>query len=259
MNRHISLAALLCAGLLTACGEDAVQEVITAPLPAARIRFFNFGVNAPGVNFYADATKMSAITSASGSEATTGTAYGSASAGSSGLYSAIDPGQHTLTGKIAAATDKDLAISTATATIAEGKYYSFYMSGFYNSTTKTVDNFLVEDPLADPTDFGFATVRFVHAISNANPMTLYAKNTTTGTEIAIGAEVSYKGAGAFTPVPMAVYDLSTRYAGSATNVITRAGVSFIGGRSYTVGARGDITVISTTATNRPFIDNTANR
>lgn len=259
MNRHISLAALLCAGLLAACGEDAVQEVITAPLPAARIRFFNFGVNAPGVNFYADATKMSAITSASGSEATTGTAYGSASAGSSGLYSAIDPGQHTLTGKIAAATDKDLAISTATATIAEGKYYSFYMSGFYNSTTKTVDNFLVEDPLADPTDFGFATVRFVHAISNANPMTLYAKNTTTGTQIAIGAEVSYKGAGAFTPVPMAVYDLSTRYAGSATNVITRAGVSFIGGRSYTVGARGDITVISTTATNRPFIDNTANR
>lgn len=259
MNRHISLAALLCAGLLAACGEDAVQEVITAPLPAARIRFFNFGVNAPGVNFYADATKMSAITSASGSEATTGTAYGSASAGSSGLYSAIDPGQHTLTGKIAAATDKDLAISTATATIAEGKYYSFYMSGFYNSTTKTVDNFLVEDPLADPTDFGFATVRFVHAISNANPMTLYAKNTTTGTQIAIGAEVSYKGAGAFTPVPMAVYDLSTRYAGSATSVITRAGVSFIGGRSYTVGARGDITVISTTATNRPFIDNTANR
>jgi hypothetical protein len=259
MNRHISLAALLCAGLLTACGEDAVQEVITAPLPAARIRFFNFGVNAPGVNFYADATKMSAITSATGSEATTGTAYGSASAGSSGLYSAIDPGQHTLTGKIAAVTDKDLAISTAAATIAEGKYYSFYMSGFYNTTTKTVDNFLVEDPLADPTDFGFATVRFVHAISNANPMTLYAKNTTTGVEIAVGAEVTYKGAGAFTPVPMAVYDLSTRYAGTATNAITRAGVSFIGGRSYTVGARGDITIVSTTATNRPFLDNTANR
>ena len=65
MNRHTSLAALLCAGLLSACGKDAVQEVITAPLPAARIRFFNFGVNAPGVNFYADATKMTAITSAS--------------------------------------------------------------------------------------------------------------------------------------------------------------------------------------------------
>ena len=259
MNRHISLAALLCAGLLSACGKDAVQEVITAPLPASRIRFFNFGVNAPGVNFYSDATKMTAITSATGTESTTGVAYGSAGVGGSGLYSAIDPGQHTLTGKIAATTDKDLAIASVAATIAEAKYYSYYMSGFYNSTTKTVDAFLVEDPLPDPTDFGFATVRFVHAISNANPMTLYAKNQTTGTEIAIGSEVTYKNAGSFTPVPMAVYDLSTRYTGSATNVITRTGVSFIGGRSYTVGARGDITVVSTTAVNRPFLDNTPNR
>jgi hypothetical protein len=94
-------------------------------------------------------------------------------------------------------------------------------------------------------------------------MTLYAKNTTTGTEIAIGSEVAYKGAGTFTPAPMAVYDLSTRYAGSATNVITRTGVSFIGGRSYTVSARGDITVApSATAcgnANRTCLDNTANR
>ena len=164
-----------------------------------------------------------------------------------------------MTGKIAAATDKDLAISTATATIADGKYYSFYMSGFYNATTKTVDGFVVEDPFAAPTDFAVATVRFVHAISNANPMTLYAKNTTTGAEVAVGAEVAYKGAGAFTPVPAGVYDLSTRYTGSATNAIARTGVSFLGGRVYTVGARGDITVVSTTATNRPFLDNTANR
>ena len=120
---------------------------------------------------------------------------------------------------------------------------------------------MVEDPLADPTDFAVASVRFVHAISNANPMTLYAKNTatTTSTEIAIGSEVAYKNAGGFTNVPMGVYDLNTRYAGTATNAITRTGVSFIGGRSYTVGARGDITVVSTTATNRPFLDNTANR
>ena len=260
MNRHISLAAVLCAGLLSACGKDAVQEVITAPLPASRIRFFNFGVNAPGVNFYADATKMTAITSATGTESTTGIAYGGASVGGSGLYSAIDPGQHTLTGKIAATTDKDLAISSVTTTIADGKYYSYYMSGFYNTTTKTSDAFVVEDPLSDPTDFGFASVRFVHAISNANPMTLYAKNTAPGgTEVAIGSEIAYKGASAFTNVPMGVYDLSTRYAGTATNAIARTGVSFIGGRSYTVSARGDITIVSTTATNRPFLDNTANR
>ena len=53
--------------------------------------------------------------------------------------------------------------------------------------------------------------------------------------------------------------LSTRYTGSSTNAIVRAGVSFVAGKVYTISARGDITVTSTTATNRPFLDNTANR
>jgi hypothetical protein len=90
-------------------------------------------------------------------------------------------------------------------------------------------------------------------------MTLYAKNTVTGVEVAVGGDVAYKGAGAFTPLATAVYDLSTRLTGSTTNTIVRTGVSFLGGRVYTIGARGDITVVSTTATNRPVLDNTANR
>jgi hypothetical protein len=257
MNRHTSIAALLLAGLLASCGKDAVQNITEPPAAASRIRFFNFGVGAPGVNFYANDTKMTAIVSASGVESTTGIVYGGVGAG--GDYSAIAPGPYTVTGKIAAATDKDLAISTVTATIEDGKYYSFYMSGFYNATAKTVDGFVVEDPFAAPTDFSVATVRFVNAISNANPMTLYAKNTTTAAEVAVGAELAYKGAGAFTSLPAGVYDLSTRYTGSATNAIARTAVSFLAGRVYTVGARGDITVVSTTATNRPFLDNTANR
>ena len=258
MNRHSYLAALLCAGVLSACGKDALRDLSGPPPAASRVRFFNFGVNAPGVNFYADATKMTAITSATpGVESTTGIVYGGAGAG--GAYSAIAPGQHTFAGKIAATTDKDLAISTLTTTIADGKYYSFFMSGFYDATAKTVDGFVVEDPVTPPTDFTVATVRFVNAISNANPMTLYAKNTTTLAEVSVGAEVVYKSAGAFTQIPAGVYDLSTRYTGTATNAIARTGVSFVGGRVYTVGARGDVTIVSTTATNRPFLDNTANR
>jgi hypothetical protein len=257
MNRYTSIAALLCAGLLLSCGKDALTDITAPPFSASRIRFFNFGVNAPGVNFYANNTKMTAINSATGTESTTGIIYGGVGAG--GDYSAIDPGQYTLTGKIAATTDKDLAISTVTASIADGKYYSFYMSGFYDATAKTVDGFVVEDPVVNPTDFSVATVRFVHAMSNANPMTLYAKNTTTAAEVPVGAEVAYKGAGAFTAIPAGVYDLSTRYAGTSTNAIARTGVSFLGGRVYTISARGDITVVSTTATNRPFLDNTANR
>ena len=75
----------------------------------------------------------------------------------------------------------------------------------------------------------------------------------------IGGVIAYKGAGAFDAVVPGVYNLATRYAATATNAIARTNVSFVAGRVYTIGARGDITVTSTTATNRPFLDNTANR
>lgn len=260
MNRLSSIAALLFAGLLSSCGKEAVPD-LTGPFSNSRIRFFNFGVGAPGVNFYANSTKMTAISSTTpGTESTNGVAYGGVGAG--GAYSAIAPGQYTVTGKIAAATDKDLAIATQPTTLADGKFYSFYMSGIYDATAKTVDAFVVEDPFVEPTDFSLATVRFVNAISNANPMTLYAKSTTTGMEVAVGAEMAYKGAGAFTALPAGVYDLSTRYAGLTTNALTRPGVSFVGGRVYTITARGDITVAPSTtcgATNKTCLDNTANR
>jgi hypothetical protein len=260
MNRHRSLTALLCVAALAACDKNAVQELSLAPLPDSRIKFFNFGVNAPGVNFYANETKMTAILSATGSEATTGVPYGGVGAG--GAYVAIAPGQYSLTGRIAALTDKDRPIDTVSATLADGKYYSFYLSGFYDATAKLVDGFVVEDPLVVPTDYSVAYVRFVHAIANASPMTLYAKNTDTTItkqEVAVGAEVVYKGAGAFVALPGGVYDLRTQYTGATTSAITRTAQSFSGGRVYTVSARGDITVTSTSATNRPILDNTPNR
>ncbi|HEX8429887.1 MAG TPA: DUF4397 domain-containing protein [Longimicrobium sp.] len=251
------LAVLLCAAAtLTACDKNAVQD-ITTPAPSARIRFFNFGVNAPGVNFYANDTKMTAISSVTGTEAVTGVAYGSV--GSAGLYAGIEPGQYTVSGRIAAATDKDLPISDVVASIQPGKHYSVFLSGLYNTTTKKVDSFVVEDAFPASIDYSTAHVRFVNGIFNATPMTLYARNTTTGAEIAIGGPVAYKGGGEFVAVPNGVYDISTRVAGSTTGVIVRAAVSFSSGRVYTIASRGDMTVPGTTATNRPFLDNTANR
>lgn len=268
MNLHRTFAVLLCAAALAACEKNAVQD-ITGPLPSARIKFFNFGVNAPAVNFYANDTKMTAISSAActppndprctttGIESTLGVAYGAVGAG--GLYSGIEPGQYTFSGRIAAATDKDLPISKLAATIEDGKHYSIYQSGFYNAATKSVDAFIVEDVFPAAIDFNVAYIRFVNAISNSNPMTMHAKLTSTGAENPIGGAVAYKSAGAFVAVPNGVYDVSTRVAGSTTNAISRTGVSFSAGRVYTITARGDITVTSTTATNRPFLDNTTNR
>lgn len=257
MNRYRSLAVVLCAAAaLSSCEENAVQQ-IAGPAPAARIKFFNFGVNAPAVNFYADNTKMTAISSTSGVESTTGVTYGNV--GSGGLYGGIAPGQYTFSGRIAAATDKDLPISSVQMTLAAEKNYSYYQSGFYNSTAKTVDAFIVEDPFIDEFDYFAAYVRFVNAISNANPMTLYVTHTTTADVVTVGGPVAYKAAGAFTAVPGGVYNLATRYTDSTSNAISRASVSFLPGRIYTITSRGDITVTSTTAVNRPFLDNTLNR
>lgn len=256
MKTHRILAALLCAVTLAGCGEkvDPIGPV-RGPAPAARIKFFNFSVGSPGVNFYGNDTKMTAISSSTGAESTTGTTYTNAGAG--GLYVGIAPGQYTFSGRIAAATDKDLAISTAAQAIATGKMYSFYQSGIYNTATKSTDSFVLEDNWTIPTDT-LAHVRFVNAISNApSPIQLVIKSQATGSsEVTIGGATAYKSATEFVPVPGSVYDLYGRYPGSAINVFTRTGVSFSGRRVYTVTARGDAT--SSVSANKPAFDNTIN-
>lgn len=254
MNRLRFFAVLLSAAALAGCEKNAVQD-LTGPLPSARVKFFNFGVGSPPVNFYANDAKMTAISSTTGTESNLGVAYGSVAAG--GLYAGIEPGQYTISGRIASATNKDVPISTVAATIQNGKQYSYYQSGFYDAATKTVDSFIVEDNFPAAIDWSAAHVRFVHAISNAAPMVLYATNDETGQVITIGGAVPYKSAGAFVAVPQGVYDLSTRYEGGTTNVIVRTNVTFGNGRVYTVGARGDIK--STLAATRPFLDNSLNR
>jgi hypothetical protein len=256
MTRFRLLAAVVGVVVLAGCDKNAVQT-IAGPDPGARAKFFNFAVatapaTTPTVNFYANDQKMTGVLSTTGTESTSGVAYGGAAAG--GFYSAIAPGQYTLAARSTLTADNGATIASLPTTIEHGKYYSFYMSGPYNATTKTSDAFIVEDPFPGTIDFSAALVRFVHAIHNANPMTLYARNTTTGEEVAVGGAVAYKAAGAFTALPGGAYDLSTRYVGSATNVMTRTAVTFAPGRVYTIGARGDINVASTR-----LLDNTANR
>ena len=108
MNRHVCVAALLGTAVLASCDKNAVQVIPTEPPLASRIKFFNFGVGAPAVNFYANETKMTAILSGTGAESNNGVAYGSAAAG--GVYESIAPGLYTLTGRIAVATNKNLLL-----------------------------------------------------------------------------------------------------------------------------------------------------
>lgn len=253
------------------CDKNAVQQIAGPLTGGASVKFFNFSVGSPNVNFYVNNVKTTAVAStscfnlataadtikakclAAGIEATTGVAYGSAGNGGNAWYSDLPPGQTTVQGRIAAATDKGLAIASAQANIEAGKYYSYYLSGIYNATAKTAESFIIEDPIP-PTDYTVAYVRFVHAMAGVNPMRLYLINRTTLAELPIGGtEVAYKAGSAFIAVPVGAYDLATRYAGTATNVVTRTNVSFGLGRVYTITARGNIATASTI-----LLDNTAN-
>ena len=276
MNRYTSAAILLAGVALAACEKIAVQTLAgpvgDGNIPSVQIRFFNFGVNAPGLNFYANTTKMTAVSSATcsptpadtvqqrvcrenGAEANTGVTYGNV--GSGGLYAGIAPGDYTLKGTIAAATDKNLAVASLATTLAPNKIYSYFVSGVYNTTAKTVESFIVEDPLP-AIDWTKAQIRFVNASANSSPMQLTVRDSSTKVETVIGTgTTAYKSAGTFTAIPGALYQLYTTVAGSATKVIQRDGVTFSNGRIYTITARGDITLA--TGTNAKALDNTANR
>lgn len=260
MNRLQSVAVLLGAALLSSCdlfGDTGVRD-LTGPLPSARVKFHNFSPSSVGVNFYANDTKMTAIlTSAcirpataadstkcatTGIESTTGVTYTNAASG--GRYDAIAPGQYTLAAKTASAGD---VVSTVSAQIAEGKYYSFFLSGVYNATSKTAESFIVEDPVpAAATDYAVATVRFVNAVSNGTgDLNLLATNTETAAQSAIGGATAYKSASSFVTVPAGTYTLAAKYTGATGTLISRTAVPLLGGRVYTIAARGSTATTST--------------
>lgn len=272
MKSFRMLAVLLGAAVLAACGDRNAAQNISAPTAGGAVKFFNFGVGAPTVNFYANDQKLTAASSTAcssavdgkttdatclgtGKESTNGTGYGGGANGG-GLYSSIAPGNYTLSGHITTTADNGVAISSTPATIDNGKFYSYFLSGIYNTTAKQVDAFVVEDPIPDP-DYTKAYVRFVNAISNSQPMGLYAHDQTAGTDWGFGGAIAYKSAGAFFAIPPGIYDLSTRLTATSPNIVTRTGVAFGAGRAYTITAYGDIN--ATTGTSKPALDNTTNR
>lgn len=254
---------LLLSTLFFSCEKDGIHEIETIPTDAgAQIKFFNFGVNAPSMNFYANDQKITATLSSTGAEAAAGVNYGSVFP--SANYVLLNPAAYTFKGIVpsTAAVDPNVQVATFDTAIEQGKFYSFYTSGMFDATEKTIDGFILEDNMPAASATG-AYVRFVNTIANApSGFDLIAKNTTTMAETVVATNIGYKTGSTFTEVPNGVYELFARYPSAPANIITRNGtsvVSFIAGRAYTVSSRGDMTVTGATATNRPFLDNTSNR
>lgn len=252
MTRIRALAALLSAVALAACEKNAVQE-ITSPVSGAFVRFQNYGVSTPGVNFYANEQKVTAISTAgctpptnpqcttTGIESTTGVVYGTSANG--GNYAMLPAGQYTLSSRIAATTDNGRAVSSVSIPLADGKFYSYFVSGIYNATAKTTDAFVVEDDLPTSFDYSKAYIRFVNA--SANAATISATTTLQGTTTAttIAANLAYKSASAFATVTPGLHDITVTYSGIST---TFTGQNLIGGHVLTLTLRGDATSSSTT-------------
>ena len=247
------------------------MQNITAPTAGANIKFFNFGVERAGGELlrqrheddgdqlhelHAAERRHRRVCCTTGIESTTGTAYGAA--GNGGLYYVDRAGAvHARRARSRRRRTRISPVAKVSTTLDNGKYYSYYIERHLRRDRE--EGGRVRRRRSDPGDdrLHAGVRRFVNASSNSQPMTLYAKNTTTGSEVAIGSTVAYKAAGTFQAVPGGVYDLNTRTAGSATNVITRTAVSFVAGRVYTVSSRGDM--VSTVTANKPALDNTANR
>ena len=259
---------IVAAATMSACEKNAVGVIADPPSGGANVKFFNFSVGSPGVNFFINDDKVTAVSAtgcfllddanrqqclSTGRESVSGVTYGGAGNGASAWYSDVATGAVTISGRMADSANKNVPISNLQTTVANGKFYSYYLSGIYNATTKTTDSFIVEDVLPER-DFDVAYVRFVNASSTTQPMTLYVLNRVTLEETAVGAAIAYQSAGQFVALPEGSYDLYTRVAGSTTNVFSRAQISFFGGRAYTVAARGNTAVASTM-----LLDNTANR
>lgn len=260
---NIYTAVFLLATLMFSCKKDGINEIDTITTDGgAQIKFFNFGVSSPSLNFYADNGKVSAIVSATGTEAATGITYGSVFPATN--YSLLIPATYSFNGIVPAlaSINPGVVVAKLSTSIEAGKFYSLYTCGIYNTTAKTTDAFIVEDkiPATNPVS---ANVRFVNTISNASVgFDLVVKNTTTLVEQVVAANITYKTASNFVLVPNGVYEIYARYTNTTPNIIFRTGtsvVSFIAGRTYTISSRGDMTVTASTATNRPFLDNTSNR
>jgi hypothetical protein len=267
MTRLSSVAVLVSAALLGACEKNAVQD-ITAPIGGgAFIRFQNYAVGSPQVNFYANTQKITGVTASSctpapttpnpacsttGVEATTGVAYGGSA--NAANYSMLAPGQYTFSSKIAAATDNGLATSSSAATLAEGKFYTYFSSGIYNTTSKSADAFIVEDILPTSFDYTKTYLRVVNASSNAPTISVTAKNQTSGQVVTVATNVPYKSASEFATFAPGLSDVTVTF-GTVTAVFT--GVNFIGGHVLTLALTGDAT--STVAANALTLRSVYNR
>jgi hypothetical protein len=259
--KYIYLVILTAILFITASCEKSAVQIIDSKPTGALLRVFNFALNGPSVNFYVNDFKISATSSTTGIEATSGVNYGGIFPANNSYISSPSSGSVSIKTFVpsTSTTNAGVNIANIAVTVEEGKYYSFYTSGIYDATAKTTTGFIVED-IIPAVDTSSAYVRIVNAIPNTGitGFDLKAVNTTTSAAVVIAAPIAYKTASEFVKVPNGVYNLTSVSTNTPTSyTITRSAVSFSKGFVYTITTKGDATL--STGTNARALDLTRNR
>ena len=246
---------------IVSCKEEAVLN-INEPIVGARVKLYNFAINAPTVNFYSSDTKISAVLSATGVESINGVSFGNVyptigyglSPEGQRLFKAITPSTITT-------TTPNMTIATVSAEVVNDKFYSVFVSGIYNTTYKKAEMFVVEDNFPKGLDTAATYIRLVNTVFNTSTLKAVLTRTTTVTgqpnlveNFTLADAVPYKGASPFMAFKPGAYSITVTDA-TTGKVVSRAAISLLRERVYTLALRGNLI----TGAPAPAIDFTTNQ
>lgn len=270
MKKNILLFPIYLVALVvmfSSCEKNAVTD-ITVPYSGAQFKYYNFAINGPTVNFYANDVKTTATLTATGIEAPTGVNYGglvplrgySLSPVGTVKFSSLTPS--TMVVDAALGRGPGIETSTVTREVVDGKNYSYYTSGIYDYATKKSDAFIIEDVLP-AADTSMAYIRLVNPGFNTTAINLELTQTFTSTTpgdpplVVITTPITgvvYKTASPYVAVKQGAYSLRLLDPASG-KIVVRAATSLIKGRIYTFTLRGNLI----TGVPAAFLDFTENR
>ena len=254
---------------LVSCGDKDViiKEYTREPGTEAQVRFYNFGISAPSINFYANGKKVTATQSLTGEMAPTGVSFGGTypSLG----YVEIEPGSNiTISSKtpttLAIPTnntnnyEQDKQVSSVNVSSLESKKrYSLFIAGYFDKNTHTAESFIISDDLP-PSDTSKVFIRFVNSgVAEAGTLSIKVsrmEGTTVLTEDIVDPALAFKTATPFVAFPYGTYKF-TIIPSNATNRIWERTISLNRDRVHTIAVRGDLRNTSPA----PLLDNTQNR
>ena len=255
-TKYINLLFVLLALAFSSCEKSAFQ-VIDAPPTGPNFRVYNFAVNGPQVNIYVNDVKVSAIGSTTGKESASGIAAYGIFPGTNSYVNIKTPGNVIIKAKtpVNATANPGVETTSATSNFEDGKFYSFFTTGIYNTTARTSTSFVLEDKIP-PIDINFAYMRLVNTVPNApNGFDLKITNKVTLEVLTISNAIPFQTASDFIKVPAGTYNLTATSVNTPTSyVINRADLVVAKGFVYTLAPRGTVVTASTLA-----IDMTRNR